>query len=446
MWTRDYIQDYIRKTLAIDSQGHVIQPTAYGEANQIKIGTMLKAWDTILNRIPAGDKEVILDGQPTKAQYSTVAQKLMASMGWKGGALKKGGISEPVQLPGQTSKAGIGHCKGTRKPRPKANIVVMGDIMGNLKSNVLHVVALSAKGRPVETGETVDLSKLTYTPNLQQVAWWGKGVLGIAEHQYPHPKGWTIEGASEGITIDMASIRILTAVYRRQAIGTVTPTCMVSWPKVLRGNVDGILPFYAIADVLRNALLTPKDYHSWFKNILHRRLRVRSHAPHEGSTKCRCCGVAEEHIVHLASCRTLRPLFERFAALASKVGVNLLLTPELILLGVRDDHSTIARGLHNLLVIMYKFLIIQLAAIDVDGAKLSVAGIWKSAGYRLITRVNAKAYEYKLKHNLTRDSSCPPPCIRTGNAQLTPLCHFTEEGHVVWREGVELFLTSYEAT
>ena len=84
-------------------------------------------------------------------------------------------------------------------------------------------------------------------------------MLGIAEHQYPHPKGWTIEGASEGITIDMATIRILTAVYRRQAIGTVTPTCMVSWPKILRDNVDGILPFYAIADILRNTLLTPKD-------------------------------------------------------------------------------------------------------------------------------------------------------------------------------------------
>ena len=128
------------------------------------------------------------------------------------------------------------------------------------------------------------------------------------------------------------------------------------------------------------------------------------------------------------------------------VGVHLLLTPELILLGVRDDHSTIARGLYNLLIIIYKMLIIQLTTIEVEGAKLSIAGIWKSAGYRLITRVNAKAYEYRLTQNLTYDSSRAPPSIRTGNAQLTPLGQFSEEGHVVWKEGVETFLTSYDTT
>ena len=447
LWDRQGILDYIKARLEIDTHGHVMQPTAYGEARQVKIETMLKAWDTIINRLPEYAKEAVAQrGALPTAQYSTVAHKLMAAMGWKGGPLKKGGLTEPIQLPGQTSKAGIGHRKGTRKPRPKANIVLFGSIMGNLKSNILHVVLLSARGRPVETGETIDLSKLTHTPELQQVVWWGRGILGPAAFHYPHPKGWTIDGASEGITIDMASVRILTAVYRRQALRKVVPTCITSWTKLLRNSVDGVLPFYSIADLYRNVLLTPKDYHPHFKNILHRRLRVRSHAPHNGSDKCRCCGDATEHIIHIASCRALRPLFERFAALASMVGVHLLLTPELILLGVRDDYSTIARGLHNLLIIIYKMLIIQLTTIDVEGAKLSIAGVWKSAGHRLITRVNAKAYEYRLTHNLTYDSSRAPPSIRTGNAQLTPLGQFSEEGHVVWKEGVKTFLTSYDTT
>ena len=51
-------------------------------------------------------------------------------------------------------------------------------------------------------------------------------MLGIAELTYPHPKGWTIAGASGCPTLDTLTVRVLTAVFRGKK--EKPPTCIAS--------------------------------------------------------------------------------------------------------------------------------------------------------------------------------------------------------------------------
>ena len=309
-WTRDLLTDYLQHYLVVDSEGQFVESTAGGEARQVSIEVLHKAWQSILRKVPTAEKRALGGDNKPKAQYSSVAHKLMAAMGWRGGGLGKSGIADPVSIPGQTTRAGVGHAKGPRKPRPAAPVVSYGGVMGRLKGGKLFVVDLSARGHPVETGEVVHLDNLTHKPKLDQVVMWRGGILGVADYHYPHPAGWTIEGASEGATIDCMTVRALTAVYRECSAKPektkkpvkpkpkrVMPTCIGSWCARLRGDVHGVLPFHSIAMVYRNVLLTPKDYQSHFKNILHRRLQVRSLVPHEGNTTVSVGAVASRRRV-----------------------------------------------------------------------------------------------------------------------------------------------------
>ena len=89
-------------------------------------------------------------------------------------------------------------------------------------------------------------------------------MLGIAELTYPHPKGWTIAGASGCPTLDTLTVRVLTAVFRGKK--EKPPTCIASWS----ARVPGRIPWHELGQMFQGGLLTPKDYSSYFKNVLHR--------------------------------------------------------------------------------------------------------------------------------------------------------------------------------
>ena len=110
------------------------------------------------------------------------------------------------------------------------------------------------------------------------------------------------------------------------------------------------LPYREIAMIYRNVLLTPKDYASHYKNILHRRLMVRSFAPKDGNNSCRCCGKTIEHIHHIASCEVIGPAFDKLFELAAIAGYRPARTQELILLAV-DGEGMMPGGITNLLII-----------------------------------------------------------------------------------------------
>ena len=54
-----------------------------------------------------------------------------------------------------------------------------------------------------------------------------------------------------------------------------------------------------IGERYNTRLLTPRDWGSHFKNVLHRALLVRSISSGE---PCRCCGYAYENLQHFAKC------------------------------------------------------------------------------------------------------------------------------------------------
>ena len=79
-------------------------------------------------------------------------------------------------------------------------------------------------------------------------------MLGVAELTFPHPKGWTVEGASEGVTLDRLTVRELTGVFRK--VKEKPPNCMRAWEKALGGPAD----WRTLGALFSNRLLTPKDY------------------------------------------------------------------------------------------------------------------------------------------------------------------------------------------
>ena len=67
--------------------------------------------------------------------------------------------------------------------------------------------------------------------------------------------------------------------------------------------------------MFQGGLLTPKDYSSYFKNVLHRALLTRNRKPaDDGSKACRCCLAADESLSHLPDCPSLLPDWLRLSS------------------------------------------------------------------------------------------------------------------------------------
>ena len=129
---------------------------------------------------------------------------------------------------------------------------------------------------------------------MYEPAWWGKGITGIAEFTFPHPEGWTLGDARE--PLHKLTVRALTRLFRSQ--DEETPTCVSSWEKKL-----GRLDWDKIKAIYASPALTPRDWASHFKNVLHRAFfsrRINKDAP---NPRCRCCGRELESLMHFTSCR-----------------------------------------------------------------------------------------------------------------------------------------------
>ena len=94
----------------------------------------------------------------------------------------------------------------------------------------------------------------------------------------------------------------------------VTPTCIATWIRRL-GEID----WAEIGAKYREKLLTPKDFMTHFKLILHNALLTRNKDKTRlaiGNTQCRLCGEAKESVTHLPRCRCLTPIFNKFMTLS----------------------------------------------------------------------------------------------------------------------------------
>ena len=74
-------------------------------------------------------------------------------------------------------------------------------------------------------------------------------------------------------------------------------------------GVDAI-NFGTLMERYKVGLITPKDFGSHFKLILHRAMLTNPHNPEAETSSCRLCGLTRESIWHWGECEGLKPIFE----------------------------------------------------------------------------------------------------------------------------------------
>ena len=117
--------------------------------------------------------------------------------------------------------------------------------------------------------------------HLETVARWKGKAVGRACTTFPAPNEWRLEGIDA--PLDRIEVKGLTHAISRRT--WVEPSCVAAWEARIGRLPDDIGQRY------NNALLTPKDWASHFKNVLHRGMRVKGHDPDDKA--CRCCKYAQ---------------------------------------------------------------------------------------------------------------------------------------------------------
>jgi hypothetical protein len=189
-------------------------------------------------------------------------------------------------------------------------------------------------GKLERTGRKFDLEGRGLTK--RRALRWGEGVIGIAEHTFPHPKGWHMGG----IPLDELTIKNMTAHLRRKK--ERRPNAESRWEKRMRikpwhhmwdigpwenkttpaplirkrERVEVRLPFDKLWDSFRGGLLTPPDMSTAHK-FSHRGIFTPNRRA--GGLGCPLCGGRGDQL-HLAECSGLEPVYEQMTKLLEKGG------------------------------------------------------------------------------------------------------------------------------
>lgn len=402
----DYIEDFLYDKLEIDESG--MEPMAMASGGQlIKVETLVDQYIELTNEVPGYIMESALGGRSSRSsRYSRVAAEIMKGMGWDGESgigKRRDGIRSPIKAgPPNQGRAGLGSRPRGRQRRvgkPKrAEMVAFlcngvteygwdkGPSYGGEGAHEVDLINLSPRGLPLRTGE----SKTVPIGELMRVLMWGGGVKGPAESTFPHPEGWTFAELLTPIPLDQLQVRHLTAAFR--SFIEAPPNCIGYWEGKL-----GALPWRALARKYSNGLLTPKDYMSHFKNILHHRILLRSVKPFEGSSRCRCCRRGTENTNHLASCPVLNKIWAKFSNLVNSTHKQTKLTPALIFLAVDETGHPLPQGLSALHLVVWKMVIFNLTLVQTENKRFVPDRVWEDALRRFETRISALAFKVTRK-------------------------------------------------
>ena len=161
---------------------------------------------------------------------------------------------------------------------------------------------------------------------------------------------------------------------------------------VLHTNATGIvhaapppkLPWKTIGVSLKTqGLLTHRDVHSYYKNIVHRALFTHNIKPVPIIGRaCRLCKRCTERIGHLPFCAILKPIWDRFLTLVRHQHRDALPTHRLLLLGVLEDRkSLLANSLNAFRIILWKFIILRFTMVDLESIPYSVQTLYGACQY-----------------------------------------------------------------
>ena len=153
------------------------------------------------------------------------------------------------------------------------------------------------KGRPSPTTKAL----LVRPEEDRATTKWGQGIAGISESFFPHPERWRLEGIDK--PLDLITVKDLTRALTRQF--SEPPTCFTSWPKRFEHiDLRGISERYSVG------IVTPVDFGSHYKLVMHNSLLTNPHNPEAISPMCRLCGRCRESLTHFGECIKIKPIFE----------------------------------------------------------------------------------------------------------------------------------------
>jgi len=194
------------------------------------------------------------------------------------------------------------------------------------------------------------------------------------------------------------------------------------------------LPWKMIGASLKTqGLLTSRDMHSYYKNIVHRALFTHNIKPVPIIGRaCRLCKLCTERIGHLPFCPILKPIWDRFLTLARHQHRDVQPTHRLLLLGVLEDRkSLLANSLNAFRIILWKFIILRFTMVDLENIPFCTDTVWRMSVRRLITRLNKEEWQARLCMMNARNTRAQAAIADRVTRKLVPLAQMTQTG-VAW--------------
>ena len=257
---------------------------------------------------------------------------------------------------------------------------------------------------------------------MREIAWWKKRAVGIAESFFPHPKEWRFEGLD--CDLDNLDAKTLTAFLSAKV--SVPPSCLQAWEARI-----GKLP-NDIGERYNARLLTPRDWASHFKNVLHRNLLVRSKT--DGGP-CRCCNFDREDLIHFGRCERAGQIFKELAGMAEVPQLTEEQWDRFTLFALTPAEK-LPEGWVNLHLLLWKQLIGLLVQIELEGEKFAVSKVWAPTWIRFERKVLALKEHVDRRLRRAESRGEQPPQVSKISRCILPLAEFNDEGSLVWNKQI----------
>ena len=229
--------------------------------------------------------------------------------------------------------------------------------------------------------------------------------MGIAESTFPHPSEWRLGDIDK--PLDEVTVRDLTRSLTRKLCKP--PTCIAAWKiKLPEVNIIEASKRYS------TGILTPKDFGSHYKLIMHRAMFTNPHNPDAPSGLCRLCGMARESILHFGQCATLRPAF---LSLRAVDGGGAWDDVALNLFGQRQGGRFVPPGISLLHFIVWKFIIIDMTLLSLKKTPFDITRVLERACARTHRKLSKTRMEVALAV-LKAQARDRPPDLRRFNRWL----------------------------